>query len=232
MTALRYHAVVVEDDPQIRRFLRTVLPGEGFEVFEAETGERGLVEAATRKPDVLILDLGLPHLDGAELIRRLSEWSQVPILVLSARTREQDKIAALDAGADDYLVKPFGVGELMARLRVALRHGAARAGGAAEPTLAVGELVVDVAARRVSMGGSEVKLTPIEWRLLAVLVKHAGMVVTHRQLLRDVWGPAYVEQSHTLRVHMASLRRKLEASPAQPRYLLTEIGVGYRLAAD
>ena len=232
MTAPRYHAVVVEDDPQIRRFLRTVLPDEGFEVFEAETGERGLVEAATRKPDVVILDLGLPDLDGAEVIRRLREWSQVPILVLSARTREQDKIAALDAGADDYLVKPFGVGELMARLRVALRHSAARAGGAAKPTLAVGELVVDLAARRVLIAGREVKLTPIEWRLLAVLVKHAGMVVTHRQLLRDVWGPAYVEQSHTLRVHMASLRRKLEASPAQPRYLLTEIGVGYRLAAD
>ena len=174
MTALRYHAVVVEDDPQIRRFLRTVLPDEGFEVFEAETGERGLVEAATRKPDVVILDLGLPDLDGAEVIRRLREWSQVPILVLSARTREQDKIAALDAGADDYLAKPFGVGELMARLRVALRHGAARAGGAAEPAFAVGELQVDLAARRVSIAGREVKLTPIEWRLLAALVKHAG----------------------------------------------------------
>ncbi len=232
MTALRYHAVVIEDDPQIRRFLRTVLPSEGFEVFEAETAERGLVEAATRKPDVVILDLGLPDLDGTEVIRRLREWSRVPILVLSARTREQDKIAALDAGADDYLAKPFGVGELMARLRVALRHGAARAGGVGEPAFTSGELRVDLAARRVTVGGREARLTPIEWRLLAALVKHAGMVVTHRQLLRDVWGPASVEQSHTLRVHMASLRRKLETDPAQPRYLLTEIGVGYRLAVD
>ena len=152
MTEPRRHAVVIEDDPQIRRFLRTVLPSEGFDVFEAETGERGLVEAATRKPDVVILDLGLPDMDGAEVIRRLREWSPVPIVVLSARTREQDKVAALDAGADDYLTKPFGVGELMARLRAALRHGEARAGGATEPAFAVGELKVDLAVRRVLIG--------------------------------------------------------------------------------
>jgi two-component system, OmpR family, KDP operon response regulator KdpE len=226
------HVVIIEDDPQIRRFLRTVLPSEGFEVFEAETGERGLVEAATRKPDVLILDLGLPDIDGVEVIRRLREWSQVPIVVLSARTREQEKVAALDAGADDYLVKPFSVGELMARLRVALRHGAARAGGASEPAFSVGDLTVDLAARRVLVGEQQVRLTPIEYRLLAVLVKHAGMVVTHRHLLREVWGPSYVENTHTLRVHMASLRQKVEQHPAQPRYLFTEIGVGYRLAGE
>jgi two-component system KDP operon response regulator KdpE len=226
------HVVIIEDDPQIRRFLRTVLPSEGFEVFEAETGERGLVEAATRKPDVLILDLGLPDIDGVEVIRRLREWSQVPIVVLSARTREQEKVAALDAGADDYLVKPFSVGELMARLRVALRHGAARAGCASEPAFSVGDLTVDLAARRVLVGEQQVRLTPIEYRLLAVLVKHAGMVVTHRHLLREVWGPSYVENTHTLRVHMASLRQKVEQHPAQPRYLFTEIGVGYRLAGE
>jgi two-component system KDP operon response regulator KdpE len=226
------HAVVIEDDPQIRRFLRTVLPSEGFTVFEAETAERGLIEAATQKPDVVILDLGLPDMDGVEVIRRVREWSRVPIVILSARTREQEKIAALDAGADDYLTKPFSVGELAARLRVALRHGNARAGGKAEAAFTVGELKVDLVARRVTLATREIKLTPIEYRLLALLVKHAGMVVTHRQLLREVWGPSYVEHTHTLRVHMASLRRKLEADPAQPRYLLTELGVGYRLAAE
>jgi two-component system KDP operon response regulator KdpE len=231
VSAPPHNIVVVEDDPQIRRFLRTVLPPEGFEVYEAETGERGLVEAATRKPDLVILDLGLPDLDGVEVVRRLREWSAVPVIVLSARAREQDKIAALDAGADDYLTKPFGAGELLARLRVALRHASSR-GAPGEPEFRVGDLVVDLAARRVQLGGAELHLTPIEYRLLAALVRHAGLVVTHRQLLRDVWGPAYVEHTHTLRVHMASLRRKIEREPARPRYLLTELGVGYRLAAE
>ncbi|HET9042224.1 MAG TPA: response regulator [Burkholderiales bacterium] len=231
MSAPRHSVVVVEDDPQIRRFLRTVLPAEGFDVHEAETGERGLVEAATRKPDLVILDLGLPDLDGVEVVRRLREWSTVPVIILSARAREQDKVAALDAGADDYLTKPFGAGELLARLRVALRHAVSR-GQPGEPSFRVGDLEVDLAARRVRLAGAEAHLTPIEYRLLTALVRHAGLVVTHRQLLRDVWGPAYVEHTHTLRVHMAGLRRKIEDEPARPRYLLTELGVGYRLAAE
>jgi two-component system KDP operon response regulator KdpE len=231
LSAPRHSVVVVEDDPQIRRFLRTVLPAEGFDVHEAETGERGLVEAATRKPDLVILDLGLPDLDGVEVVRRLREWSTVPVIILSARAREQDKVAALDAGADDYLTKPFGAGELLARLRVALRHAVSR-GQPGEPSFRVGDLEVDLAARRVRLAGAEAHLTPIEYRLLTALVRHAGLVVTHRQLLRDVWGPAYVEHTHTLRVHMAGLRRKIEREPARPRYLLTELGVGYRLAAE
>jgi len=231
LSAPRHSVVVVEDDPQIRRFLRTVLPAEGFDVHEAETGERGLVEAATRKPDLVILDLGLPDLDGVEVVRRLREWSTVPVIILSARAREQDKVAALDAGADDYLTKPFGAGELLARLRVALRHAVSR-GQPGEPSFRVGDLEVDLAARRVRLAGAEAHLTPIEYRLLTALVRHAGLVVTHRQLLRDVWGPAYVEHTHTLRVHMAGLRRKIEDEPARPRYLLTELGVGYRLAAE
>ena len=224
--------VVVEDEPQIRRFLRATLGGQGYRVHESSTGADGLIEVATRQPDVVILDLGLPDLDGLDFIRKLREWSAVPIIVLSARGQESDKVAALDAGADDYLSKPFGVGELMARMRVALRHRARVSEGALDSAFAVGELHVDLAARRVTLGGAEVHLTPIEYRLLIALVHHAGKVITHRQLLQEVWGPQATEQAHYLRVYMAHLRRKLEADPARPRYLLTEAGVGYRLAAE
>lgn len=224
--------VIVDDEPQIRRFLCAALDAQGFQVFEADTGQRGLTEAATRKPDAMILDLGLPDMDGVEVVKRLREWSSMPVIVLSARSMEADKIAALDAGADDYLTKPFGVGELLARLRVALRHAARPAGQGNEGPFKVGDLVVDLAQRRVSVAGREVHLTPIEYRLLALLVKHSGMVLTHRQLLREVWGPGHVERSHYLRIYMAQLRHKLEADPARPRYLLTETGVGYRLAAE
>jgi two-component system KDP operon response regulator KdpE len=226
------NAVVIEDDPQIRRFLRTLLDAEGWHVHEAETGKQGLVDAATRKPDVVILDLGLPDMDGIEVVRRLREWSTIPILILSARSAEEDKVKALDAGADDYLTKPFGAGEFSARLRVALRHAATRRGAGGESKFSVGGLAVDLGARQVTLDGQPVHLTPIEYRLLAALTRHAGMVLTHRQLLREVWGPASVEHTHTLRVHMASLRRKIEHDTAQPRYLLSEVGVGYRLAAQ
>ncbi|PYN57678.1 MAG: DNA-binding response regulator [Candidatus Rokuibacteriota bacterium] len=224
--------VVVEDEPQIRKFLRAALTGQGYRVFEAGTGEDGLIEAASRQPDIVIVDLGLPDIDGREVITRLREWSAVPIIVLSARGQEPDKVAALDAGADDYLSKPFGVGELLARMRVALRHGARGDQESVESTLTVGDLQIDLGRRRVLVHGAEVHLTPIEYRLLANLVKHAGKVVTHRQLLREVWGPNAEEQSHYLRVYMAHLRRKLEKNPAQPRYLLTEAGVGYRLLTE
>jgi two-component system, OmpR family, KDP operon response regulator KdpE len=223
--------VAVEDDPQIRRFLRTGLESHGFDVHEAETGAAGIAEAANRRPDLVILDLGLPDMDGVEVVKKIREWSALPVIVLSARATETDKVAALDAGADDYLTKPFGLGELLARIRVALRH----AQGAAQDKGGVFEaagLKVDLPHRRVNVEGREVHLTPIEYRLLAALVKHAGKVLTHRQLLKDVWGPAYVERSHYLRVHMAALRHKLEADPARPRFLLTEAGVGYRLAAE
>jgi two-component system, OmpR family, KDP operon response regulator KdpE len=227
-------AILIEDDPQIRRFLRTTLPHHGYKLYEAATAAEGLREAETRQPDIIILDLGLPDLDGLEVIRRLREWSEAPIVVLSARGQERDKIEALDAGADDYVGKPFGVGELLARMRGVLRR-AARAGARgqeADSAFAVGELQVDLVHRRVLLGGLEVHLTPIEYRLLAALIKHAGKVLTQRQLLTDVWGPPYIEQAHYLRVYMAQLRRKLEADPARPKYLLTEQGVGYRLAAE
>jgi two-component system KDP operon response regulator KdpE len=223
--------VCIEDDPQMRRFLRTGLGAEGFRVFEAESGERGLVEAATRKPDVVVLDLGLPDIDGVEVVRRLREWTRLPVIVLSARSREADKIAALDAGADDYLTKPFGLGELLARIRVALRHGSV-AGARDQEVVTAGDLRVDFARRQVSVAGKPVHLTPIEYRLLATLIRNAGRVLTHRQLLQDVWGPAYIERSHYLRVYMGQLRHKLEADPPRPRHLQTEAGVGYRFVAD
>jgi two-component system, OmpR family, KDP operon response regulator KdpE len=222
--------VLIEDEPQIRRFLRATLGSSGYRLHEATSGEDGLIEAATRQPDVVIVDLGLPDIDGLQVIRRLREWSTVPIIVLSARGQEGDKVAALDAGADDYVSKPFAVGELLARLRVALRHAAV--GESGEPTFTVAGLRVDQVKRLVQMDGKNVHLTPIEYRLLTTLVRHAGRVVSQRQLLKDVWGPAHTDQAHYLRVYMGTLRRKLEQDPARPRYLLTEPGVGYRLAAE
>ena len=224
--------LVVEDEPQVMRFLRATLPTQGYRLVEAVTGQQGLIEAATRIPDLILLDLGLPDLDGVEITRRLREWSQTPIIVLSARGQESDKIEALDAGADDYLTKPFGVGELLARMRVALRNASRADSGASDPVFEVGDLRVDLSARRVSMAAREIHLTRTEYNLLATLVKHAGKVVTHRQLLRDVWGPGAAGQSHYLRVYMGHLRHKLESDPARPRYLETETGVGYRLRTD
>jgi two-component system KDP operon response regulator KdpE len=223
--------VVIEDDPQIRRFLRTGLSAEPFRIFEAETGEAGLVEAATRKPDLVVLDLGLPDIDGVDVVARLREWYTRPIIILSARSNEQDKIKALDAGADDYLTKPFGIGELMARIRVALRR-TAREGTTAETVFTFGDVKVDLGARRVFRGETEVHLTPNEYRLLTTLIRHAGKVCTHRQLLAEVWGPGHVEHGHYLRIYMAQLRQKLEADSTNPRYLRTEVGVGYRLLVD
>ena len=221
--------LIVEDEIQMLRFLRPALQGNGYRIQEARTAEEGLREASTRPPDVVLLDLGLPDLDGLEVTRRLREWTQVPIIVVSARGREDDKVAALDAGADDYVTKPFGVRELLARLRVALRHGS-RGSDHDEPRIVVGDVEVDLEKRRVQVRGTTVHLTPIEYRLLAELARNAGRVLTHSHLLRSVWGPAYAHQSHYLRVYMTQLRRKLEADPAQPKLLITEPGVGYRLA--
>jgi two-component system KDP operon response regulator KdpE len=230
MTEARATVLVVEDEPEIRRFLRSSLGAEGYRVVESETGERGAVDAGTHKPDLAIIDLGLPDIDGVEVIRRIRAWSPMPVVVLSARAQERSKIEALDAGADDYLTKPFSAGELLARLRVALRHSAGTA-GADEPVFEAGELRVDLARRQVFRAGTEVHLTPNEYKLLTTLVKHAGKVLTHRQLLREVWGSAAGAQPHYLRVYMAQLRHKLEKDPAQPTLLVTEAGVGYRLNA-
>jgi two-component system KDP operon response regulator KdpE len=221
--------VVVEDDPAIRLFLRTGLGAHGFKVFEAETGRQGIVEAGVRKPDLIILDLGLPDMEGAKVIKIIREWSAVPIIILSARSTEQHKIDALDAGADDYLTKPFGLGELLARIRVAMRHSVSSPEQDQGGVFTTGALKVDLLKRQVFVGDREVHLTPIQFRLLSVLIKNAGKVLTHQYLLKEVWGPSYSDNSHYLRIYMSQLRQKLETDPAQPQYLLTESGIGYRL---
>jgi two-component system KDP operon response regulator KdpE len=218
--------LVVDDERPIRRFLQASLSAHGCTVFEAATGQEALSAVATARPDVVILDLGLPDIDGIEVTRQLREWTSIPIIILSVREHEADKIAALDAGADDYLTKPFGVGELLARLRVALRHATQPAG---ESTFTTGDLTVDLVRRVVAVGGHEIQLTPTEYDLLRVLVTNAGKVLTHRQLLRQVWGLGYEAETHLLRVNMSNLRRKIEPTPTQPTYVITEPGVGYRL---
>jgi two-component system KDP operon response regulator KdpE len=223
--------LIIEDEAPIRRFLRASLPLHNYRWVEAATAAEGLYLAAAQRPDVVILDLGLPDMDGVEALGSLRGWSDVPVLVLSAREQEAEKIAALDAGADDYLTKPFSLGELLARLRVALRHGARRAAPEA-PAFDLGDWHVDLAARSVLVGGKQIHLTPTEYRLLITLIRHAGKVVTHRQLLRELNGEDHGDASHTLRVHISQLRRKLEVDPARPRYLVTEPGVGYRLREE
>ena len=232
--ATQARILVIEDDRPIRRFLEAALTNEGYQVVEAETGQLGMTHILARMPDLVVLDLGLPDMDGMDIITRVREWSQVPIVILSARGREEDKVDALNAGADDYLIKPFSVPELLARVRVALRHSAAlREGDALEMSrFQTGDLVVDLGNRRVQIKGGEVHLTPLEYRLLTTLVKNAGKVLTHQYLLREVWGPGYAGQTHYPRMFIASLRRKIEDDPAEPRYILTEQGVGYRLVED
>jgi two-component system KDP operon response regulator KdpE len=224
--------LLIEDEPQIRRFLRATLPAHGYRLLEAETAHDGLTQATRHQAELIILDLGLPDLDGLEVIRRLREWTIVPILVLSARGQETDKVVALDAGADDYLTKPFGIQELLARMHVALRHAAHLTREPREPVFTVGDLRVDLGHRRVYVANQEIHLTPIEYKLLTVLVRYAGRVVTQRQLLQEVWGPHQTSTTHYVRVYMGQLRHKLEANPARPRYLVTEPGVGYRLKTD
>lgn len=218
--------LIVDDELAIRRFLHTVLSSEDFSLHEAENGHAGLAAAAAFRPDVILLDLGLPDLDGIEVIRRIREWSSVPIIVLSVRDREHDKVAALDAGADDYLTKPFGVGELLARIRASLRRSLQEV---PEPVFSSLDLQVDLSNRRVTIKGADVSLTPTEYDILRLLVAHAGKVLTHSQILKQVWGMAYLEQPHVLRVNISNLRRKLECDPSRPQHIVTEPGVGYRL---
>ncbi|HAT30986.1 MAG TPA: two-component system response regulator KdpE [Janthinobacterium sp.] len=221
-------ALLVEDEPQIRRFVRSALEEEGWQIFESATMQRGLIDAGTRRPDLIVLDLGLPDGDGIDFITDIRAWSSVPIIVLSARVDERDKIAALDAGADDYLTKPFGVGELLARVRATLRRQR-QPGASVDGVIRFGDVTADLKARMVTRAGQMVHLTPTEFRLLSVLVTNAGRVVTNPQLLREVWGPSHSESGHYLRIYMGHLRQKLENDPTQPVYLLTETAVGYRL---
>lgn len=224
--------LLIEDESQMRRFLRITLQSQGYRLVEAVTAQEGLIQATTRNPDVVLLDLGLPDLDGLEVAKRLREWTQTPIIVISAREQELDKVKALDAGADDYLTKPFNAGELLARIRVALRHASRRNAGQQEPVFVLQNLRVDLSQRQVFVDDEEVHLTPNEYKLLTVLIRHAGKVITHSQLLKEVWGPAHVNEVQYLRVYMTQLRHKLEIDPARPRFLMNEPGIGYRLKYD
>ncbi len=231
MTATSQHAftvIVVEDEPQIRRFIRTALEAEHCSVTEAATAERGIIDIGTRKPDLAVVDLGLPDRDGVDMIREIRTWSSLPILILSARSLESEKVRALDAGADDYLTKPFGIAELQARVRALLRR-AGRLAAPDTPLVTLGDIRVDLVKRQVWRGETEIRLTPIEYKLLAQLIGSLGKVVTHRQFLREVWGPGHAEDTHYLRVYMTGLRRKLELNPNLPRHIRTEPGIGYRL---
>ncbi|MEO5344754.1 MAG: response regulator [Magnetococcus sp. YQC-9] len=228
--AMGARILVVEDEPQMRRFLRTALSARAFEVIEAINAREARLAVTSHPPEIVLLDLGLPDGDGIDFTREVRAWSLVPIIVISARGREDDKVAALDAGADDYLTKPFGVNELLARIRVALRHVARLSNGAQrESVVKIGALLIDPERREVRIDGQLVTLTPIEYRLLLLMARNAGRVLTHQQILKEVWGPHYTHQTHTLRVFMAQLRRKVEVDPAQPRLLMTEMGVGYRM---
>ncbi len=218
--------MIIDDEPQMRRLLQVALTAHGYEIREAETGREGIDQTAVFHPDLIVLDLSLPDLDGIEVIQKLREWTQTPVIILSVREQEGDKIAALDAGADDYVTKPFSMGELLARIRTALRHAA---GTGDEPVLTFGGLVIDLTRRYVAMDGREVKLTPTEYELLRVLTVNAGKVLTHRQLMRMVWGPSYEQETNYLRVYIRQLRQKIEPDPARPRNIITEPGVGYRL---
>jgi two-component system KDP operon response regulator KdpE len=229
MNEIGFRVLVVDDERAIRRYLHVALNAHGYIIYEAVNGQEALSMAATERPDLIILDLGLPDIDGVEITRQIREWSQIPIIILSVREQEKDKVAALDAGADDYLTKPFSTGELMARIRVALRRSTQTS---PEPVFTSGELVVNLSRRLVTVRDQEISLTPTEYDLLRVLIQHPGKVLTHRQLLRKVWGDAYETEAHLLRVNMSNLRRKIEPDPTRPRFIITEPGVGYRLRVE